>query len=75
MMILWWFYDDSMMILWWFYDDCTCCGASPMLMREVANAIEREVPASRFNENMSNHFMYGTNKRIPSHSKKYGPYA
>ena len=52
-----------------------CCGASPMLIREVANAINRKVPASRFNENMKNHFMYGTNERIPNHSKKYGSYA
>ena len=52
-----------------------CCGASPMLIREVANAIGRKVPASKFNEKMSNHFMYGSNKRIPGHSKDYGPQA
>ena len=49
-----------------------CCGASPMLIREVANAIGRKVPASKFNEKMSNHFMYGSNERIPGHSKDYG---
>ena len=43
-----------------------------MLIREVANAIGREVPASKYNENMINHFMYGDNDRIPEHSKKYG---
>jgi len=43
-----------------------------MLIREVANAIGRKVPASKFNEKMSNHFMYGSNERIPSHSKDYG---
>ena len=52
-----------------------CCGASPMLMREVANAIGRKVPASKYNEKMSNHFMYGSNERIPKHSKDYGPNA
>ena len=52
-----------------------CCGASPMLIREVANAIGRKVPASKFNEKMSNHFMYGSNERIPGHSKDYGPSA
>ena len=52
-----------------------CCGASPMFIREVANAIGRKVPATRFNEKMTNHFMYGDNERIPSHSKEYGPYA
>ena len=46
-----------------------------MLMREVANAIGRKVPASKFNEKMSNHFMYGSNERIPKHSKNYGPHA
>ena len=49
-----------------------CCGASPMLIREVANAIGKKVPSSKFNEKMSNHFMYGSNKRIPKHSKDYG---
>ena len=52
-----------------------CCGASPMLMREVANAIGRKVPASKYNEKISNHFMYGSNERIPKHSKDYGPHA
>ena len=49
-----------------------CCGASPMFIRELADAIGKKVPASRFKENMDNHFMYGTNERIPSHSKDYG---
>tara|TARA_Y100000590_G_scaffold466322_1_gene641291 strand:+ start:1212 stop:2270 length:1059 start_codon:yes stop_codon:yes gene_type:complete len=49
-----------------------CCGASPMLIREIANAIKREVPASKYNEKMTNHFMYGSNERIPVHSKEYG---
>ena len=49
-----------------------CCGASPMLIREVANAIGRTVPASRYKENMSNHFIYGTNERIPKHISSYG---
>ena len=52
-----------------------CCGASPMHIREVAEAIGLRVPASRFRENMSNHFMYGNNKRIPTHMKEYGKVA
>ena len=52
-----------------------CCGASPMHIREVAEAIGLRVPASRFRENMSNHFMYGNNKRIPRHMKEYGKVA
>ena len=49
-----------------------CCGAAPMHIREVAKAIGREVPASRYQEKMANHFMYGTNERIPDHIKGYG---
>ena len=49
-----------------------CCGAAPMHIREVAEAIGKEVPASRYHEKMSNHFMYGTNERIPDHIKEYG---
>jgi len=48
-----------------------CCGANPMLIREVAEAVGLTVPASKYRENMSNHFMYGTNKRIPKHMKAY----
>jgi len=49
-----------------------CCGANPMLIRETAEAIGLKVPASKYRENMSNHFMYGTNKRIPKHMTDYG---
>jgi betaine-homocysteine S-methyltransferase len=48
-----------------------CCGANPMLIREVAEAAGLTVPASKYKENMANHFMYGNNKRIPQHSKDY----
>jgi betaine-homocysteine S-methyltransferase len=44
-----------------------CCGASPMLIRQVAEAVGRTTEASRFSENMSNHFMYGDNERLPGH--------
>ena len=49
-----------------------CCGANPMLIRETAEAVGLTVPASKYRENMSNHFMYGTNKRIPQHISEYG---
>ena len=49
-----------------------CCGAAPIHIREVAEAIGRKVPASRYREKMDNHFMYGTNERIPDHIKGYG---
>ena len=49
-----------------------CCGNNPMLQREMAEAIGRVTEASRYSENMANHFMYGENERIPDHIKKYG---
>ena len=49
-----------------------CCGANPMLIREVAESIGLKVPASKYRENMENHFMYGKNKRIPKHMTEYG---
>ena len=48
-----------------------CCGANPMLIREVAEAVGLKVPASKYRENMANHYMFGTNKRIPRHIKDY----
>ncbi len=44
-----------------------CCGASPMLIREVAEAVGLTTEASRFSERMQNHFMYGDNERLPEH--------
>lgn len=44
-----------------------CCGANPMLVRQVAEAVGKQTPASRFSENMRNHFMYGDNDRLPEH--------
>ena len=48
-----------------------CCGANPMLIREVAEAVGLNVPASKYKENMANHYMFGTNKRIPKHIRDY----
>ena len=49
-----------------------CCGANSMLIRELAESIGLKVPASKYRENMENHFMYGKNKRIPKHMTEYG---
>lgn len=49
-----------------------CCGASPMHIREVAEAVGRTTEASRFSENMSNHFMYGSNERLPENITALG---
>jgi len=48
-----------------------CCGANPMLIRELAEAVGLNVPASKYRENMDNHYMFGINKRIPKHIKDY----
>ena len=48
-----------------------CCGANPMLIRETAEAVGLKVPASKYRENMENHYMFGKNKRIPQHIKDY----
>ena len=49
-----------------------CCGASPALIREVAEGVGLVVPASRYGEKMQNHSMYGTHKRIAKHIQDYG---
>ena len=48
-----------------------CCGANPMLIREVAEAVGLKVPASKYKEDMSTHMLFGTDKRIPKHQKDY----
>lgn len=52
-----------------------CCGANPMLIREVAEAMAKCPPASRYSENMSRHFMYGDDELIQDHIKAHGEYA
>ena len=42
-----------------------------MLIRETAEAVGLMVPASKYRENMENHYMFGKNKRIPKHIKDY----
>ena len=44
-----------------------CCGAAPIHIREVAETAGRVTEASRFSERMENHFMYGSNDRLPEH--------
>ena len=48
-----------------------CCGANPMLIREVAEAVGLKVPASKYKENMTNHFLFGTHERIAKHQEDY----
>jgi betaine-homocysteine S-methyltransferase len=49
-----------------------CCGAAPMHIREVAEAMGRTPEASRFSENMHKHFMYGDDAGLPEHITAYG---
>lgn len=49
-----------------------CCGAAPMHIREVAMAVGRTPPAARYAERMENHFMYGSNERLPEHIRALG---
>lgn len=49
-----------------------CCGAAPIHIREVAEAMGKKPPASRYRENMQKHFMYGSDERIPEHMATYG---
>jgi betaine-homocysteine S-methyltransferase len=52
-----------------------CCGAAPMHIRQIAEAVGRTTEASRYAERMENHFMYGTNARLPEHIKALGDVA
>ncbi|MGP9538283.1 homocysteine S-methyltransferase family protein [Brachybacterium sp. AOP43-C2-M15] len=52
-----------------------CCGAAPIHIREVAEAVGRTTEASRYSERMENHFMYGSNERLPEHIVDLGPRA
>ena len=49
-----------------------CCGAAPIHMREMAEALGLVTEASRFSEKMGNHFMYGSHERLPEHIKNLG---
>jgi betaine-homocysteine S-methyltransferase len=49
-----------------------CCGAAPIHIREVAEAMGRKPTASRYSENMKKHFMYGDDKKLSAHITDYG---
>ena len=49
-----------------------CCGAAPIHIREVAEAMGRKPKASRYSENMRKHFMYGSDTSLPEHITAYG---
>ncbi len=41
-----------------------CCGASPADIREVAEAMGRTPPASKFREDLSRHFLFGSHEGL-----------
>ena len=45
---------------------------TPEHLGQVAEAVGLTTEASRFSENMQNHFMYGDNVRLPEHIKALG---
>ncbi len=49
-----------------------CCGAAPIHIREVAEAMGRRPAASRYAPNMRKHFMYGDDEALPAHITSYG---
>ncbi len=49
-----------------------CCGAAPIHIREVAEAMGRETVASRYSPDMSKHFLYGDDERLRQHNVAYG---
>ena len=49
-----------------------CCGAAPTDIREVAEAMGRTPPASRYREDMSRHFLYGDSGRVAKHIAEIG---
>lgn len=52
-----------------------CCGASPMLVRQVAEEVGRTTEASRFSERMHHQFMYGDPDLLPGHIVDLGDHA
>ena len=44
-----------------------CCGAAVIPIPEVAEAMGRKPPASRYSEDMHRHFIYGDGESLPGH--------
>ena len=49
-----------------------CCGAAPIYIREVAEAMGKTPPAAKYREDVSRQFMYGNHERLPTHITDYG---
>lgn len=48
-----------------------CCGASPAMLRAVAEAVGIETVNSKYSPNMEKHFLFGTDKTLKEHNVNY----
>ncbi|MGH7204416.1 MAG: homocysteine S-methyltransferase family protein [Candidatus Levyibacteriota bacterium] len=48
-----------------------CCGGAPHHVRAMAEALGRTVPASRYSADMSQHGLFGSEKVVNKHEKKF----
>jgi betaine-homocysteine S-methyltransferase len=48
-----------------------CCGAAPHHVRAMAEALGREVPASKYSPDMSQHGMLGKQTVVKKHEKQF----
>ncbi|MEE8275565.1 MAG: homocysteine S-methyltransferase family protein [Alphaproteobacteria bacterium] len=49
-----------------------CCGNAPHHTRQMAEALGRRPPASRYSPDMSKHFAFGTDPSLKAHNVAYG---
>lgn len=48
-----------------------CCGASPAMLRAVAEAVGIETINSKYSPDMEKHFLFGTDKTLKQHNLEY----
>ncbi|MBP1947444.1 homocysteine S-methyltransferase family protein [Virgibacillus litoralis] len=48
-----------------------CCGASPAMLRSVAEAVGVKTVNSKYSPDMEKHFLFGTDKTLQEHNQSY----
>lgn len=48
-----------------------CCGASPAMLRSVAEAVGAETLTSEYSPNMEKHFLFGKDETLKNHNTSY----
>lgn len=48
-----------------------CCGASPSMLREVAETVGREAINSKYSPDMEKHFLFGSDDSLKKHNQAY----